>query len=67
MYLYVLITNMQKLSILIDQLANWSKFKLRYEFSFFDIMMYSYVHITKMQKVSILIDQVANWSKLKLM
>ena len=25
MYLYVLITNMQKLSILIDQLANWSK------------------------------------------
>ena len=60
-----MITNMQKLSILIDQLANWSKFKLRQEF-FFDMMMYSYVHITKMQKVSILIDQLANWSKLKL-
>ena len=58
MYLYVLITDMQKLSILIDQLANWSKFRLRSEFSFFDIMMYSYVHITKMQKK--LIDQLAN-------
>ena len=51
---------------LIDQLANWSKLKLRYEFSFFDIMMYLYMLITDMQKLSILIDQLANWSKFKL-
>ena len=66
MYSYVHITKMQKVSILIDQLVNWSKLKLRYEFSFFDIMMYLYVLITNMQKLSILIDQLANWSKFKL-
>ena len=42
---YVHITKMQKVIIVIDQLANWSKLKLRYEFSFFDIMIYCYVLI----------------------
>ena len=57
MYFFVLITNMLKyvvlkyLNWLIEKLVNWSKLKLSYEFSFFDIMTYLYVLITDMQKL----------------